>query len=54
MRAVALPSSVRVLGTCGLVAALLATGAGFFDLPILLGLSGAIMVAGNLYAMVKS
>ncbi len=49
-----LPSSVRVLGICGLCAATLSAAAGFFNAPVLLGLSGAVMVAANLYAMVKS
>lgn len=48
------PSPVRVLGACGLFAAMLASASGFFHLPVLLGLSGAVMVAANLYAMVKS
>lgn len=48
------PSAVRVLGACGLVAAALASTAGFLNVPVLLGLSGAVMVAGNIYAMVKS
>lgn len=49
-----LPSPVRVLGVCGLCAAALSTAAGFFNAPVLLGLSGAVMVAANLYAMVKA
>ncbi len=46
-------SSVRVLGICGLVSAVLAMLAGFFDTPFLLGVSGAVMTAGNLYAIWK-
>lgn len=48
------PSPVRVLGACGLTAAALASLAGFLNQPSLLGMSGAVMVAANIYAMVKS
>lgn len=43
-----------MLGACGLAAAFLACASGFLDCPILLGVSGAVMAAANLYAMVKS
>jgi len=48
------PPSVRVLGVCGLFAAALIAIGGFFDAPILVGVSGALMVAANLYATVKA
>lgn len=48
------PTSVRVLGFGGLIAASLIAIGGFYDMPALVGISGAVMVAANLYAMVKS
>lgn len=48
-----LPAPVRVLGACGLAAAFLSCASGFLKCPILLGVSGAVMVTANLYAMVK-
>lgn len=48
------PTSARVLGVCGLVAAILSTASGFLAAPSLLGISGAVMVGANLYAMVKA
>jgi hypothetical protein len=41
------------MGACGLTAAFLSTAAGFCNLPALLGLSGAVMVGANLYALCK-
>lgn len=46
-------TSVRVLGVCGLLASLLAAASGYFDAPVLLGLSGTVMVGGNVYAMLR-
>lgn len=46
------PSAVRVLGVCGLLAAALSAAAGFLEVPILLGLAGTTMVVGNVYAIV--
>ena len=45
-------TAVRVLGACGLLAAFCSALAGFMDVPFLLGLSGAVMVVGNVYAIV--
>lgn len=45
------PSSVRVLGICGLTASALAAAGGFLDKPYLIGVGGLVMVIGNLYAM---
>ena len=45
---------VRVLGACGLMASALAACSCFLGVPILLGMSGAVMVAGNLYALIRS
>lgn len=44
-------SPVRVLGCCGLFASGLVAASGFLNEPILLGISGAVMVVGNLYAL---
>lgn len=48
------PPSVRVLGFAGLVAAALIAIGGFHNMPALVGVSGAVMVAANLYATVKA
>lgn len=45
-------SAIRVLGVCGLASAALSAAAGFLEVPILLGLAGATMVVGNVYAIV--
>ena len=45
-------TAVRVLGACGLLAAFCSALAGFMGVPFLLGLSGAVMVVGNVYAIV--
>lgn len=45
-------SAVRVLGVCGLLSAALSAAAGFLELPLLLGVAGATMIVGNLYAIV--
>lgn len=42
---------VRILGGAGLAAAALSAAAGFLNLPLLLGVSGALMLAGNLVAL---
>lgn len=47
-------SSARVLGFGGLIGAGLIGVGGFCDVPILVGLSGAVMIVANLYAMVKA
>ncbi len=44
-------SAVRVLGACGLLSAFLSMFGGFLDEPVLLGLAGARMAAGNIYAI---
>lgn len=44
--------AVRVLGFCGLLSAVLSAAAGFFEVPLLLGVAGATMVVGNVYAIV--
>ena len=44
-------TSARVLGICGLVAAALTMAAGYASMPVLLGVSGTVMMIGNLYAM---
>lgn len=46
------PSAVQVLGVCGLVSAALSAAAGFLEVPLLLGLAGATMIVGNVYAIV--
>ena len=46
-----LPSAVRVLGLCGLVASACSTAAGFLDMPALLGIGGVVMVVANVYAL---
>lgn len=46
-------SAVRVLGFCGLVASALAAAGGFMNMPALLGASGAVMFAGNVYAAIR-
>jgi hypothetical protein len=46
-------SPVRVLGTCGLASAAFSTLAGFFNFPALLGVAGALMLAGNAYAIAR-
>lgn len=48
-----MPSSVRVLGICGLTASAFAAAGGFLDKPALVGASGAVMLVGNLYAIWK-
>lgn len=45
-------SAVRALGVCGLLSAAPSAGAGFLEIPTLLGVAGATMVVGNLYAIV--
>lgn len=45
------PSAVRLLGLGGLVAAGLVAIGGFFDAPVLVGVSGGIMVVANAYAL---
>ena len=45
-------TAARVLGACGLLAAFCSALAGFMGVPFLLGLSGAVMVVGNAYAIV--
>lgn len=44
-------TAVRVLGACGLLAAFCSALAGFMGVPFLLGVSGAVMVIGNVYAI---
>lgn len=43
--------ATKVLGVCGASASALAAIAGFADMPMLLGISGAVMFVGNLYAI---
>lgn len=45
--------ATKALGICGLSASALAMLSGFANIPLLLGVSGAIMVVGNLYAIFK-
>lgn len=45
-------SVVRVLGLCGLLSAVFSATAGFFEIPLLLGVAGATMVVGNVFAIV--
>lgn len=45
-------SVVRVLGLCGLLSAVFSATAGFLEIPLLLGVAGATMVVGNVYAIV--
>jgi hypothetical protein len=44
-------SSIRVLGLAGLLSAACSCLGGFAHIPELVGLAGAIMIAGNLYAL---
>jgi hypothetical protein len=44
-------SPVRVLGVCGLAAAVLSATGGFADVPVLIGIGGAVMLIGNVYAV---
>ncbi len=44
-------NAVRILGLCGLLSALCSAVAGFMDVPFLLGIAGAAMVVGNVYAI---
>jgi len=44
---------LRVLGLCGLASATLSAIGGFANTPMLLGAAGAIMVFGNVFALVK-
>ena len=44
--------AVRVLGLCGLLSALFSAAAGFLEMPLLLGVPGATMGVGNLFAIV--
>lgn len=46
-----LPCPLRTLGTCGLASSVLCMIGGFAKMPALIGAGGAVMVAGNLYAM---
>lgn len=46
------PSAVRLLGLGGLVAAGLVSLGGFLNAPLLVGVSGGIMVVANAYALV--
>ncbi len=45
-------SPVRVLGLCGLLSAIFSAAGGFLKIPLLLGVAGATMIVGNLYAIV--
>lgn len=45
--------ATRVLGLCGLISACAAALGGFFHVPELVGVSGTIMIIGNLYAIFK-
>jgi hypothetical protein len=45
--------AVRVLGGCGLASAALSMLAGFLNYPLLLGIAGGLMVAGNVYAIAR-
>lgn len=45
-------SPVRILGLCGLLSAVLSAAGGFLEVPLLLGIAGATMIVGNLYAIV--
>lgn len=46
-------SATRVLGVAGLVSAALVSVGGLADVPVLVGVAGLVMVAGNLYAVRK-
>lgn len=45
-------SAIRVLGVCGLLSAVFSAAAGFLEVPVLLGIAGATMLVGNVYAIV--
>lgn len=45
-------SAIRVLGACGVLSAALSTASGFLNMPVFLGIAGAIMLFGNVYAVV--
>lgn len=47
-------SAVRVLGACGFASALLSAAGGFAGITWLIGAAGVVMLAGNIYAMVRS
>lgn len=44
---------VRMLGACGMLAALYSAISGFTDTPYLLGVAGLVMLLGNVFAMVR-
>lgn len=46
-------SAVKMLGLCGLTAAFIGAIGGFFDIPFLIGVSSAIMLFANSYALIK-
>lgn len=46
------PKATRVLGVCGFTAAVLSMLGGFANAPLLVGVAGAVMIVGNVYAMV--
>lgn len=46
-------SPVRVLGACGLVSALFCTLSGLLQIQLLLGIAGAVMLVGNVYALAR-
>lgn len=48
-----LPTSARVLGSCGMIAALCGAIGGFTGRSWLIGLANFVMLLANLYAMRK-
>lgn len=44
---------VRVLAACGLASSILVAAGGFLGVPNLVGLAGAVMVAGNVQALIR-
>ena len=48
-----LPTSARVLGSCGMLAALCGTIGGFTGQSWLIGLANFVMLLANLYALWK-
>jgi len=44
-------SSIKLLGFCGILSSIFSSIAGYYKIPIFLGIGSTIMLIGNLYAV---
>lgn len=46
-------SGARILAVCGVIASVCSMAGGFLDMPVLMGIGGAVMLFGNIAVSFK-